>query len=138
MRLCACPHCKTDMECGKRMSDAINMYRTNMPWEFVSDKWMAFRLSDGTSDGVLYDSKRDAVRHQVHEMLCCYIAFVNLMGGANAYGCAVMLNFTRDAYDAGFRLPDPDDVHGGRDVAPTAGQMDAAMGIIRPHLGSLN
>lgn len=116
------------------MSDALNMYRVNMPWEMVRDKWMAFKLSDGTSDGVLYDSKRDAVRHQFNEFMCCYIAFVNLMGGATAQGCAVFLNFTRDAYDAGFRLPDPDDVNGGRDVAPTAAAIDAVTGVIRPVL----
>lgn len=137
-RLCICTLCKADHDAGKRMSDALNMYRANMPWEWVRDKWMAFRLSDGASDGVLYDSKREAVAHQLHEFQCCYISFRNLMGGATPLGCMTFLNFTRDAYDAGFRLPDPDDVHGGRDVIPTAAQIDAVTGTIRPVLQGLN
>lgn len=120
------------------MADAINMYRLNMPWEFVKDKWMAFKLADGTSDGVLYDTKQDAVRHQFHEFQCCYVALLSLMGGATAHGCAIFMNFTRDAYDAGFRLPDPNDVTGGRDVVPTAARIDAVRNIIRPVLGSMN
>lgn len=113
------------------MSDAINMYRMNMPWEWLKDKWMAFSLQDGTSDGVLYDSKQDAVRHQLHEFQCCYIAFVNLMGGAKPVECMTFLNFTRDAYDSGMRLVDPDDVNGGRDVVPTATAIDNMRGKVR-------
>lgn len=138
--LCACPHCKADYDAAKRIADALNVYLNglrNHLWE-LRDKWMAFKLSDGTSDGQLYDSKRDAVRHQDNEFQCLYICFVNIMGGATAPEVVRVLNFTRDAYDAGFRLADPDDVNGGRDVAPTAARMDDARGdviaIIRPEL----
>lgn len=31
----------------------------------------------------------------------------------------LFLKFNRDAYDAGFRLPDPDEVNGGRQVLMT-------------------
>lgn len=139
--LCACPHCRADMDAGKRISDALNVYVTGLGlthWRELRSKWMAFRLSDGTSDGVLYDSKRDAVAHQMNEFQCVYISFANLAGGAKPMDCALFLNFTRDAYDAGFRLPDPDDVNGGRDLAPTAGQMDAARGIIRAALPDMH
>jgi hypothetical protein len=122
------------------MSDALNMYINGLRkhlWE-LRNKWMAFSLADGSSDGQLYDSKRDAVRHQSNEFQCAYISFRNLLGGATPHECVRVLNFTRDAYDAGFRLTDPDDIDGGPDVAPTAAQMDAQKGqvvaIIRPEL----
>jgi len=138
--LCACPPCKADFDAGKRIADALNMYINGLRdhlWD-LRNKWMAFRLSDGTSDGVLYDSKRDAVAHQFDEFTCMYISFRNLLGGAKQSECIRVLNFNRDAYDAGFRLPDPDDVNGGPDVAPTTAQMDAQRGqviaIISPEL----
>jgi len=36
----------------------------------------------------------------------------------------LFLKFNRDAYDAGFRLPDPDDQFGGRDVLMTTALRD--------------
>jgi len=140
IELCACSHCEADFNAAKRMSDALNTYIHGLREHLfeLRDKWMAFRLSDGTSDGVLYDSKRDAVRHQDDEFRCAYISFRNILGGASPQECVRVLNFTRDAYDAGFRLADPDDVHGGPDVAPTTAQMDAQQGaviaVIKPEL----
>lgn len=139
--LCACVHCRADMDAGKRIADALNVYITGLGlahWQELRRKWMAFRLSDGTSDGALYDSKREAVAHQPNEFWCIYISFANLAGGAVARDCALFLNFNRDAYDAGFRLPDPDDVDGGRDLAPTAGQMDAVQGIVRAAVSDMH
>lgn len=129
------------MDAGRRISDALNTYINGLAkthWFELRSKWMAFRLSDGSSDGVLYDTKRDAVRHQADEFLCAYISFANLAGGASPHECAIFLNFTRDAYDAGMRLPDPDDVNGGRDVAPTAARIDMARNIVRSALAGLN
>jgi hypothetical protein len=119
-------------DAGKRASDLANLYITFMPWEELRTKWMAIRLIDGSSDAVLYDSKRDAVKHQIDERLCAYFAFRNCGGGTNPRDMAVFLTFARDAYDAGFRLPDPDAADGGPDVLMTAAQRDyyrGSMGI---------
>lgn len=35
--------------------------------------WVAIRLSDGGSDHILYKSKAEAVRYQLHETQCAYI-----------------------------------------------------------------
>lgn len=137
VRLCVCRYCKDDWNAGKRMSDVVNTLRSGLPWDELQWKWVAFALSDGKWDGVVYDSKRDAVRGQLHEYQCVYISFRNLIGGATPEGMAIFLNFTRDAYDAGFRLPDPDDVNGGRDVIPTAARIDSIRNIIRPVLRSM-
>lgn len=112
------------MEAGKRASDHVNLHRLAQKWEDIQSKWIAVNLGDGGSDGVLYDSKRDAVKHQRHEQLCAYVAFKNLVAGSTPLDMAIFIKFTRDAYKAGFRLPDPDDQFGGKDVAPTSGQID--------------
>lgn len=112
------------MECGRRASDTVNTYLAHRTFDELRHKWIAFQLSDGSSDGTLYDSKRDAVRHQRNEFQCAYVAFLNLQGGATPKDMAIFLQFNRDAYDAGFRLPDPDDVNGGPDLAPTSPRMD--------------
>lgn len=63
-------------------------------------------MSDGGSDGGVYDSRAEAVRHQLHEQLCAY---VQIPPGGMAPGEAdVFLGYHRQLYDAGFRLPDPE------------------------------
>ena len=115
---------KNVMDAGQRASDIANVWLVGLGHGAVRDKWLAFKLADGSSDNVLYDSKRDAVRHQHDEKLCAYFSFRNCAGGTNPREMAIFIQFTRDAYDAGFRLPDPDAVHGGPDVLMTARQGD--------------
>lgn len=112
------------VDAAKRASDCVNLHLTFGKWEELKHKWIAFKLADGTSDGVLYDSKQDAVKHQFSEYQCAYIAFRNLLGGATPRDMAIFLQFSRDAYDAGFRLPDPDSRQGGPDVLMTTNQRD--------------
>jgi hypothetical protein len=33
-------------------------------------RWVAIRLSDGGSDGEVYETRQDAIDHQLHETLC--------------------------------------------------------------------
>lgn len=109
-------------ESGKRASDVINEIRAHHTWDELRMKWVAIRLSDGSSDKVLYDTRADCVKHQTHEQYCWYVAFRGLAGGANPRECAIMLLFYREAYEAGFRGTDPDAPHGGSDLAlPAAG-----------------
>lgn len=123
------------VDAGKRASDIVNLHLTFGLWEELQRKWLAFKLADGSSDGVLYDSKQDAVRHQIDERLCAYVAFRNLgAGGSTPRDMSIFLQFSRDAYDAGFRLPDPDAADGGRDVLMTAAQHDYYTNTIRPTL----
>lgn len=111
-------------DAAKRASDHVNMHIAFNDFDTLRNKWMAIRLSDGDSDGVLYDTKRDAVRHQLHETQCAYLSFRNMVGGATPRDMAIFLAFSRDAYANGMRLPDPDDVHGGPDVLPTQQRID--------------
>jgi hypothetical protein len=111
-------------DAAKRASDIVNGYRAFVPWDELKTKVIAIRLSDGGSDGVLYDSKREAVKHQVDEFLCAYVFMRNLMGGATPREMELYLKWNRDAYDAGMRMPDPMDVNGGPELIMTAGRHD--------------
>jgi hypothetical protein len=113
---------------AKRAADIINEARQTLDWDELRTCWIAIRLSDGSSDRVLYDCKRDAVRHQLHEQQCAYVSFKNLIGGVSANDMLRFLRFTTKAYDAGMRLPDPDDPFGGPDLAPTAAHIDSITG----------
>jgi hypothetical protein len=107
-------------DAAKRVSDAVNLHMlaadAGWAWDNVRGKFMAFALADGKSDGVLYDSKRDAVRHQSDEFLCMYLKLH--AGGMSICEAEIMLKIHRQAYSNGFRLADPDSKSGGRDIIP--------------------
>lgn len=109
---------------AKRASDIVNGYIAFMDWDELVHKWIAIRLSDGGHDGTLYDTKRDAVRHQLDEFLCAYVSMRNLIGGTSARDMEIFLKWNRDAYDAGFRLPDPREINGGPELIMTTPRYD--------------
>jgi hypothetical protein len=69
-------------------------------------KWAAIRLADGSSDGIAYDTRRDAILHQLHEQLCCYIKVPP--DDMTPREAEYFLGFHRKVYDAGYRMADPD------------------------------
>lgn len=97
---------------AQRASDAVNLHVSVLGFD-ACRRWVAVKLSDGRSDGTLYDTKRDAVRHQGDEQRCAYVCVPP--GGMNVCQAESFLTFHRRAHDAGFRLVDPDHAHGGRD-----------------------
>ncbi len=92
-----------DEDAGKRIADRVTLAT------IAGDggRWMAFNLSDGTTKGTVYDTRRDAIRDQLHESQCCYVKIPrqNLMDTTEAL---VMLHAARKAYDAGLRFTDVD------------------------------
>lgn len=115
---------------ARRASDIVNSYYAYIPWEQLQNQWVAIRLSDGGSDGTLYDSKRDAIRHQAWEQQCAYIAFKNCPNGISPLEAERFLAFTRGAYDAGMRLVDPDAQNGGLEAFMPTAQYDGLRRII--------
>lgn len=69
--------------------------------------WMAFRLSDGGSDEVIYEHRKDAIAHQLHEQQCCYVKIP--WDNMPVKAAHSMLRTYRALYQAGFRFCDPDD-----------------------------
>ena len=111
-------------EAAKRIADNFNARITFMKWDEIQHAWMAFKLADGSTDGNIYYSKQEAVQHQSDERLCCYLAFKNCPNGITESEAGRFLHFTRAAYDAGMRLPDPDSQFGGPDVFMPTDQYD--------------
>ena len=110
--LVVCSKCVVVTDAAKRMSDHINGLIMFTPWE-ARNGWMAFRLQDGGSDGVLYPTRQDAIAHQSNEKLCAYFSFKSAMGGTNPRDCQLFLNVHRHAYS----------VDGGRMAEPAAPQL---------------
>ena len=109
-------------DAAKRLSDEYNTHRVAAPYESIG-KWIAVRLSDGNCDHVLYDSKRDAIRHQHHNEQ--YYHFQPIRPSTmDVCSAAVMIKTARSLYDKGFRLPDPDDIKGGKDLITRASAED--------------
>jgi hypothetical protein len=101
-------------DAAKRLSDGYNLHRLGMG-DAAIGRWFAARLNDGTSDQTLYDNKRDAVSHQHHSEQ--FYAFIKIVpSDMTPCAAAVLLKTNRALYDAGMRMADPDDRHGGKDV----------------------
>lgn len=118
-----CYECVFVTDAAKRAYDVVAAYVHFVDYDTRVRSWVALKLADGSSDGTLYLSKRDAVRHQGGgEMTCAYFSYRGAPEGfGNVRDAAVWLEYHRRAYDAGMRLPDPDDAHGGPElIMPTA------------------
>jgi hypothetical protein len=87
-------------------------------------------MADGGSDGIAYDTRRDAIGHQLHEQYCAYIKIPpDDMPPEHAER---FLAAVRRFYDAGFRLVDPDDER--EPILPyTAEDMRALLGGRLPY-----
>ena len=68
-------------------------------------RFVAIRLADGGSDNVLYDTRQDAINHQLHETQCAYICIPPC--GMTTKDAAEYLTLNRNLYDAGWHMCDP-------------------------------
>jgi len=85
-------------EAGRRISDVLNQKLTDGGLTPVG-RWLAFRLDDGSSDKVLYDTYGAAVEHQLAP--CMYEPLRPVSYSADE--AAMMLHYARAAYSAGWR-----------------------------------
>lgn len=85
-------------DAARRISDTVTLHILadgDGNWR----KWIACRLSDGTSDGVVYDDPVAAADAQLHYKQCAYIQLHR--GGITPRAAEVMLTYYRKVYDAG-------------------------------------
>lgn len=67
-------------------------------------RWLAFHLADGHADPSSYDTRDEAISHQLHEIQSMYVCVQPLpMPVAEALQLLIV---TRRAYDAGYRVTD--------------------------------
>lgn len=92
---------------GKRLAGIANGYIAYIgPWELRS-LWLAVRLEDGSTDGNLYPSMKEAVKHSDPQR-CFYFAFRGNIGGLDPREAAIVIDFHRSARLAGIPQSDPD------------------------------
>lgn len=92
------------LKCGdaaKRVSDEITLHAI----AGSAGKWAAIKLADGSTDHVAYDSRSDAVSHQLSPEYCTFVLIPP--GGMSVKEADVLLDFWRQVHDAGFRAVDP-------------------------------
>lgn len=87
-----------EWDAAKRFSDAVNLH-ISAQGDAAIGRWVAVKLSDGSSDGNLYDSRPDAVRHQINDPWCFY-AHVQ-PGGLGVKEAWIVLSYARQAKKAG-------------------------------------
>lgn len=87
---------------AKRCSDAVNLALLADP-EGNRDRWLAIRLSDGGSDGIVYDDPRAAANAQLHWKVCAYIPIP--WTGMQPREAEIMLQYWRRCYDLGNTPP---------------------------------
>lgn len=93
-----------------RYSDAAHRSADLITQGFVDGHtgwWIALRLSDGGSDGKIYQTRQAAIAFQLHESQCAYAQII--LGGMSPKEAEAFLKFNRQVYDQGFRMTDPDD-----------------------------
>ncbi len=93
-------------DAARRMADAVNIHMHAVGFA-ASGKWVACKLADGSSDGVLYDTKLQAITHQ--KMDEKYYAYVMIPPtGMSVAQAERYLGFVRQMYDAGMRVKESD------------------------------
>lgn len=90
------------LDAAARMRDAINLHVAtgNMGFRERHLCWVAIRLADGRSDGELYESRADAVRHTTNREKGWFYAKV----GADSMGereSIIVLQQARQAFSKG-------------------------------------
>jgi|SRR5271166_930306 len=98
-------------DAAKKVADTYNLHRAAGAAFGVSsnlNKIFAVALADGSSDGDLYDTRHEAIRHQHHnEKWYAYLRVERyLMSTCQAES---MLKWHREAYDKGLVFVDRDD-----------------------------
>lgn len=113
-----CSMCIVADDAARRCWEQVKNVAHHTDWETRINSYLAIKLADGSTDGVLYATKRDAVRHcHGNEQWFAFFSFRDAPGGfASPRDAAVFLAYHRMVYDQGGRLPDPDDRRGGPDM----------------------
>lgn len=120
-----CAECVVVTDAARRAYDQVAVHVFCTGWNERIGGWVALKLADGSSDGVLYDSRGAAVRHVSDQRFYAFFSYRNAPNGFSSLTDAQLyLDYHRMAYDQGAlqALADPDDHrHGGRElIIPTA------------------
>ncbi len=88
-------------DAAKRCADAVNLAVV----AGFAGRWLAIRLQDGRGDAAIYDSRDDAIRHQLRPEYCTYVLVPP--SGMQAHEAEALLDYWRKLNTAGVRDDDP-------------------------------
>lgn len=95
-------------DAGRHLAEAVNLASI----VGGAGKWVAARISDGKTDGNVYDTKGDALKHArinlriLHETQCVYVKIP--IGGMPDKEATDYIAVNRKLYEGGMRIIDPD------------------------------
>ena len=101
------------------MSDKATLAWIAYGWDGFVNHWMWFRLSDGTTDSVMYPSKTDAMQHTLNEKHCLFAKMHP--GGMSECEAEILLSLHRKARARDIATPDLQLAKGGPDLIPRIG-----------------
>jgi hypothetical protein len=111
-------YCRTldHSDAAKRIYETYTLHRLADPIGNLG-QWFAVAIADGSTDGVLYDSRIDAITHQHHNET--YYVYV-LIGPHQMSLCdaEIFLAGVRKTYDARKAMMDRDRPSGGKVIIP--------------------
>ena len=121
----------------QHLRDAVNLHLMAQGAE-AHGKYIAIRLSDGKSpDGALYDTRRDAARHNRDDPWCFYVKVC--VGGISEQEAWCVLGYARQAKKAGVVFAEEEAVVpqrleiGGAWTARLLAAVTAGRGVLRGH-----
>mgnify|MGYP001548895548 CR=1 FL=1 len=83
---------------ARRLRDAVDLH-LQAQGDGAHGKYIAVRLEDGSHDGNLYDTRADAVRHQINDPWCFYVRLS--VGGMQLMEAWTVLLYARQAKTRG-------------------------------------
>jgi hypothetical protein len=111
-------------DAAARFRDTVALHQVALDKQQLLSRrcWIAIRLSDGGSDNTVYDSREDAIHHQLFPTQCGYlpVPFERI----SEYVCDTLLWYWEKMYDAGHKPLDNSHV-----IIP--GTFDGMMDAIR-------
>jgi hypothetical protein len=113
-----CPTQGEHSDAAKRIVDWYSLHRIADPIGNLG-RWFGCALADGSSDGVLYDTRQACIIHQKHNE--SYYGYIQIIPTTMTLCDAELwLSGNRKMYDAGIRLHDRDHRAGGLEVISRA------------------
>lgn len=90
-------------DAAKRFADIVRLHQRVLTRdEIIARRFIAVRLADGSSDGVVYDSRVAAIAGQRNSPSRCAYFQIPLERWSDAT-CDSLLWYVRSVYDSGFR-----------------------------------
>ena len=89
-------------DAARRASDIVNLHIVAEPEN--AGRWVAIRLSDGGSDGAVYDSREAAISHQLRPQYCTFVQMPP--DGMSPKEAEALLKYWRALVDANVRDDD--------------------------------